>query len=72
MKRQYTISELKEIDNRMMNYVADVSYCGAKTTLKIHVGTSGNHFDIIRDLVKKEFGEVGKLLGARITGKAWS
>ena len=73
MKRTYTISDLKATDDSMKNYTVELKVYGcAKTTMKIHTGIIGNHFEIISNLVSKEYGNSAEILGAKVTGKQWA
>jgi len=71
MEHTFTTEELKAINDSMMNYTVNVKYFGCKTTLKVHIGLKGNHLEIIKNLVAKEFGDKAEVLGAKITGKDW-
>jgi hypothetical protein len=71
MKRTYTIDELADMNDHMMNYTVSVKYFGVETAFKVHVGLKGNHLDIIKVLVKKQFGNKAEVLKAKVVGKIW-
>ncbi|MFA5166632.1 MAG: hypothetical protein WC449_05105 [Candidatus Paceibacterota bacterium] len=71
MKRTYSVEELKSVNNSMMNYTVSFKYFGTTGQIKVHVGLVGNHFEIINNLVKKQYGDKAEVIGAKVTGKAW-
>ena len=73
MKRTYTIADLKATNDSMKNYTVELKVYGCtKTTMKIHTGIVGNHFEIITNLVNKEYSGCAEVLGAKVTGKKWA
>ena len=72
MKRTYSLSDLENTNNHMMNYVVQLKVYGyTKSTMKIHVGIRGNHLQIIKKIVSEEYGKHAVVTGAKVTGKAW-
>jgi len=70
--RTLTVQDLRNTTDQMMNYTVGVKVYGIPTTLKVHIGLVGNHYDIISRLVAEEFGDNAIVTGAKITGKGWA
>ena len=73
IKRIYSLEDLKNTNNRMMNYVVQLKVYGCtKGTMKIHIGIKGNHLQIIKKIVNEEYGKYAVVTGAKVTGRVWS
>jgi hypothetical protein len=77
MKRTYSAEELKSVNNSMASYTVSFEYLGKDGTvigigkIKVNVEMTGNHFDIIDNIVKQHYGNNTTVIGAKITGKNW-